>query len=155
MSSAVVKSPLSLEEILSSLPEGARVLDLGCGDGTFDYSKFSKLAILAVDEATHEKVKSFPAHVVFSQGVASAIPEESGSFDAVVANFAFEHFPDAIASLREIDRVTRDGGRVWISLPNAGSFEDQLYRNLFAGGGHLQRPALERFLRQVYECTSL
>jgi SAM-dependent methyltransferase len=87
--------------------------------------------------------------------VASAIPEGAGSIDAVIANFAFEHFPDAIASLREIERVTRDGGRVWISLPNAGSFEDQLYRNLFSGGGHLQRPALERFLRQVYACTSL
>jgi len=42
-----------------------------------------------------------------------------------------------------------------MSMPNASSFEDQLYRNIFAGGGHLQWPSFERFLRLVYQGTCL
>ena len=149
------KSPLSLGELIGVLPEGASVLDLGCGGGTFDYAQFPHMQIRAIDEQVHEKVKNFPPHARFIQGVASAIPARAAAFDLVVVNFAFEHFPDAVAALSEVERVTRDGGCVWISMPNAGSFEDQLYRNLYSGGGHLQRPSLEWFLRQVYENTSL
>src|SRR5688572_4476533 len=155
MRESVPKNLLSLRDLLFELPAGARVLDLGCGAGTFDYSSFPQLEIQALDERIDEKVKSFPPHVRFKVGVASAIPERDSSFDVVLANFVFEHVPEAAEALREIDRVTRDGGHVWISMPNAGSFEDQLYRNLFAGGGHLQQPTFERFLRQTYENTSL
>ena len=155
MSPSLSKSPLTLAELLSALPAGSRILDLGCGGGTFTYSNYPALEIVALDEAVHEKVKDFPPHVRFARGLASAIPAPGGSFDAVVANFAFEHFPDAAAALGEIERVLADGARAWISIPNAGSFEDQLYRNLYAGGGHLQHPSFEWFLRQVYSGTSL
>ena len=155
MRGSVPKNLLSLRDLLFDLPDGAKVLDLGCGAGTFDYASFPQLEIHALDERIDEKVKSFPPQVRFKVGVASAIPERDSSFDVVLANFVFEHVPDAAEALREIDRVTRDGGHVWISMPNAGSFEDQLYRNLFAGGGHLQHPTFERFLRQTYENTSL
>jgi len=148
------KSPLDLAELLAGQPAGARVIDLGCGGGTFAYSN-PDLRILALDEVVDEKVRSFPPHVQFARAVASAIPARCGAADLVVANFAFEHFPDAAAALREIERVLRDGGRAWISMPNAASFEDQLYRNLYAGGGHLQHPSVEWFLRHVYSETSL
>src|SRR5262249_50899935 len=91
----------------------------------------------------------------FIQGVASAIPARDAAFDLAVVNFAFEHFPDAVAALHELERVTRDGGCVWISMPNAGSFEDQLYRNLYSGCGHLSTPSCEWCLRLVSEHTSL
>ena len=150
-----MRSPLSLEELFVTLPAGSRVLDLGCGGGTFRYEAFPSLVIHAVDESVHEKVATFPPNAHFIRAEASAIPEASGAFDVVVVNFAFEHFRDPAAALKEIDRVAKDGAWIWISMPNAGSFEDQLYRNLFAGGGHLQFPTLERFLRMAYELTSL
>ncbi len=150
-----LKSPLSLEALLSSLGPGGRVLDLGCGGGTFRYTAFPGLQIHAFDEGVHEKVRGFPSNAHFAQAGASAIPAGNAVFDLIVVNFAFEHFPDPVAGLKEITRVARDRAYVWISVPNAGSFEDQLYRNLFAGGGHLQSLTLERFLRMVYEHTCL
>ena len=149
------KSPLTLGELMGALPAGATVLDLGCGGGTFNYAQFPEVQIRAIDERIDEKVRDFTPNARFIQGVASAIPARDGTFHLAIVNFAFEHFPDAVAALREVERVTRDGGCVWISMPNAGSFEDQLYRNLYSGGGHLQRPSFEWFLRHVYENTSL
>jgi len=150
-----LRSPLSLEELLEALPSGSRVLDLGCGGGTFNYRGFPSLEIHAIDEGVHDNVRKFPANAHFVRARASAIPDADGVFDLVVVNFAFEHFADPVAALKEIDRVSKDNAYVWMSMPNAGSFEDQLYRNLFAGGGHLQSPTIERFLRQAYSSTSL
>src|SRR5262245_58639860 len=143
MRAAPSKSPLNVAELLSTLPAGSRVIGLGCGGGTPFLSSSPDLKILALDEAVHEGVRNFPQYVQFARAVASSIPARDGVADLVVANFAFEHFPDAAAALREIERVLRDGGRAWISMPNAGSFEDHLYRNLYAGGGHLQYPSVE------------
>jgi SAM-dependent methyltransferase len=150
-----LKSPLSLDELLASLPSGSRILDLGCGGGTFRYGDFPSLEIHAIDEGIHDKVGSFPPNAHFVRAGASAIPNADAVFDLVIVNFAFEHFRDPIAALREIDRVAKDHAYVWMSMPNAGSFEDQLYRNLFAGGGHLHSPTLERFVRLAYEHTCL
>jgi SAM-dependent methyltransferase len=150
-----LKSPLTLDELLSSLPSKSRVLDLGCGGGTFRYADFPSLEIHALDEGIHENVRKFPPNAHFVRAGASAIPGTDAVFDLIIVNFAFEHFPDPGTALKEIDRVAKDRAYIWISMPNAGSFEDQFYRNLFAGGGHLQFPTLERFLRLVYGCTCL
>ncbi len=151
----VMKSPFTLEELISPLAPGSRILDLGCGGGTFLYSAFPLLSIHAMDEEVSPKCRDFPSHVCFTRAGASAIPSLDEVFDIVVVNFAFEHFPDPIAALHEIERVAKDRAYVWISIPDARSFEDQLYRNLFDGGGHLQTPTLERFLRWAYENTCL
>ncbi len=150
-----LKSPLALDELLGSLPAGSRILDLGCGGGTFRYGGFPSLEIHAIDEGIHENVRNFPPNVHFVRAGASAIPNADAVFDLVIVNFAFEHFPDPAAALKEIDRVTKEHAYIWLSMPNAGSFEDQLYRNLFAGGGHLQSPTVERFIRLAYEHTCL
>ncbi len=150
-----VKSPLTLGELLKALPAGGRVLDLGCGGGTFRYADFPSVRIQAVDESVHENVSRFPQNAHFVRAGASAIPHPCAVFDLIIVNFAFEHFPDPVAALKEIDRVSRDRAWVWMSMPNARCFEDQLYRNLFAGGGHLQSPTFEGFLRLVYQYTSL
>ncbi len=149
------KSPMSLQDLLYPLKPGSRILDLGCDKGTFRYSDFPALSVHAVDEAIPDTVRGFPPNATFIRARASAIPQSDEAFDLVIVNFAFEHFPDARTALQEIQRVAKDGAYVWMSMPNAASFEDQLYRNMFAGGGHLQWPSFERFLRLVYQNTCL
>ncbi len=41
--------------------------------------------------------------------------------------------------IREIRRVLNPRGRLFVSVPDGGSFSDRLYRMLFCGGGHVQR----------------
>jgi SAM-dependent methyltransferase len=52
------------------------------------------------------------ANVTLDQGDVQALPYADGTFSIVVSRFAFHHFPDPAAVLREMRRVCRPGGRV-------------------------------------------
>ena len=45
------------------------------------------------------------------------VPVEDGRFDRVICNQVLEHVPDPRAVLREVARVTKDGGRVLCTCP--------------------------------------
>mgnify|MGYP001767800775 CR=1 FL=1 len=148
-----VEGPLFMRELLAQLQPGEAVLDLGCGRGSFAYADYPALRIDALDVAPPEV--SFPSHVTFRLGRAEKLPYPDEAFRLVIAHYVFEHFADFVQALLEAERVLRVGGWLYMSAPNARSFEDLLYRALFAGGGHLQQPTLEWIMRQVYEHTGL
>jgi SAM-dependent methyltransferase len=68
-----------------------------------------------------------------------SLPLAGRSFDFVVCHHSLEHFSDAAGVIREIRRVLKTQGRLFVSVPDGGSFSDRLYRLLFCGGGHVQR----------------
>jgi ubiquinone/menaquinone biosynthesis C-methylase UbiE len=51
-------------------------------------------------------------NVVFEQGEAEHLPYGDEAFDLVVTRFSLHHFSDAMAPLRQMVRVCRQGGRV-------------------------------------------
>jgi SAM-dependent methyltransferase len=146
-------TPLFIDELLSELGQGEAVLDLGCGQGTFSYEKYPHLRISALD-VVRPDVK-LPDHVSFRLGTAQSLPYEDGTFRLVIAHSVFEHFPDFGGAIQEAERVLSMGGRLYMSVPDVRSFEDQLYRATLAGGGHLQQPTLEWIIGQVYRHTGL
>ncbi|MDQ7841264.1 MAG: methyltransferase domain-containing protein [bacterium] len=146
---------LFMHEHLKALEPGARVLDLGCGGGSFRYADFAHLQIAALDLERPAEADAWPQHVRFQQGSAEALPFSNDTFALVLANFVYEHTQDFTRAIVEAERVLVPGGTVYLSVPNAKSFEDDLYRALFAGGGHLQRFGLPGILRKVYAHTGL
>jgi SAM-dependent methyltransferase len=144
-----------MHEHLNALEPGARVLDLGCGVGSFRYADFAHLQIAALDLERPAEADAWPQHVRFRQGSAEALPFPDETFALVIANFVYEHTQDFTRAIVEAERVLVPGGTVYLSVPNAKSFEDELYRALFAGGGHLQRFGLPGILRKVYAHTGL
>jgi SAM-dependent methyltransferase len=54
-------------------------------------------------------------NVTWVQGDVSALPWRGASFDIVTCRFAFHHFPDPLAVLREMRRVCRAGGRIVVA----------------------------------------
>ncbi|MBL0422194.1 class I SAM-dependent methyltransferase [Ramlibacter sp. AW1] len=119
---------------------GARVLDLGCGDGTTALPAAQAGAqVLGVDIASNlvaagnrrAAEAQLSERLRFQQGDASNLqPLESGRFDWVVSIFGAMFAPRPHDVAREMVRVTRPGGRIVMGnwIPNDPTLVAQLLR---------------------------
>lgn len=144
------ESALLMDEILALYESGARVLDAGCGPGSFDYKRYPDLRIEAIDENIPLNLRNFPENAHFVQGRVGNLPYEAHTFDVVLCNWVLEHVRFPEVCLQEIKRVLRPNGHLYVSIPNASGLEDRLYRLFLRGGGHLQRYSFESFLKMAY-----
>jgi SAM-dependent methyltransferase len=136
---------------LTQIPPGARVLDLGCGPGTVPYARFPRLRFYGIDQFAHPDTRGWPKNACLALADAERLPWADGCFDAALCNFVFEHLREPRVALRELDRVVRPGGLLYMSVPRHSSMEDRLYRLTVKGGGHLQRYTLQGFLELMYQ----
>lgn len=113
-----------LREIVDKcgVKKGAKVLDVACGTGIL-----TPILLEAVGEGGEVKgidfapemvkrarAKNFGPNVRFLVADVMDMPFEDESFDQVFCNGALPHFPDIPASLSEMKRVLRAGGRLVI-----------------------------------------
>ncbi len=123
--------PLFLHELIAAQPPGARVLDAGCGPGSWPYRERADLVITGFD------VKFPPGPPPRSERVRVAVadlarlPLRAASFDLTVCHYVLEHVTALAACCDELARVTKPGGTLYLSVPRAAAFDDRLYR--FAG----------------------
>jgi hypothetical protein len=76
-----------------------------------------------------------PCH--FVQGDGATLPFRSGLFAAVISNHSLEHVERLDDVLREIGRVLRPDGALYVAVPDVSTQTDRLYRWLARGGGHV------------------
>lgn len=107
------KSFAGFDELIS----GKDVLDFGCGDGfqAVAMVEAGARSVLGVDIAAQrvENARAFAAgnpHVRFEQHIGDA------KVDVIVSQDAFEHLDDPRASLEELRRALRPGGRILLSF---------------------------------------
>ena len=123
-----------MHEVLNVLPGEARVLDLGSGPhGSFSTEQCPAL-VIRCDLIRHA---SNLKHFVCAD--ARMLPFAPDSFDAVILNHSLEHFVEPDCVLREIGRVIRHPGWLWVAVPDGSTFSDSLYRWVSRGGGHVNR----------------
>ncbi len=108
------------------------MLDLGSRAGSFD-PRASPVAVVRLDI---EPLTPHPA-AAGVQGDAARLPFRDAVFDAVICNHGLEHFQRLESALRETARVIAPGGALFITVPDAGTLTDRLYRFLAGGGGHV------------------
>jgi ubiquinone/menaquinone biosynthesis C-methylase UbiE len=99
--------------------EGARILDIGCGLGVY-VRKFREFSpnVYGIDidpKRLREGAQETPGLML---AVGEHLPFKSGSLDVVVLNEVIEHVKDDRATITEVQRVLRPGGRVAIYAPN-------------------------------------
>jgi SAM-dependent methyltransferase len=138
-------APVFLREFLDDLPAGVTVVDLGSGPGSFDYRRRADWTILATDILPLAPAEPRPRGVHWFRADAARLPLRAGAADAVVAHYMLEHVTELEATMDEIARVLRPGGRVFASVPRAASFDDRFYR--FAG--YVAKYLLGKFKKRI------
>jgi SAM-dependent methyltransferase len=140
-----------LERWLENFPPADRILDLGCGPGSLP-NLVQGLRVTGVDVDIHSLANNKnPAACAESH----QLPFASSSFDLILCHHTLEHFPDLPGTIREIRRVLKPHGRLFVSIPDGASFSDRLYRLLFSGGGHVQQFHFDSIVAQIEHGTCL
>ena len=103
-------------------PAGARVLDLACGTGNVALLAARLGArVIGVDaaprllEVGRERARSPGLEVEFRQGDLHELPVEDDFADIVLSVFGLIFAPDPARAMREVARVVRPGGRVFVT----------------------------------------
>jgi ubiquinone/menaquinone biosynthesis C-methylase UbiE len=99
--------------------EGRRILDVGCGIGTY-VAKFREFSedVYGVDiDEDKVTIASRRLKNIF-HAPAEKLPFDDNSFDVVMLHEVIEHVKNDRESIREATRCVRPGGRVVIFAPN-------------------------------------
>jgi SAM-dependent methyltransferase len=109
-----------LEMVRRHVPlDDARILDVGCGIGTYvrRFRQFS--ADVHGLEIEPERVAEASIDLPnIIQGVGEALPWPDDHFDLVFSNEVIEHVDDDRRTAQEMVRVTRPGGSIVVFAPN-------------------------------------
>jgi ubiquinone/menaquinone biosynthesis C-methylase UbiE len=106
--------------ILERIPEGARVLDVGCGVGRLSRrlrdERRARVTGLDFSRWACEQLAKDGFETMVS--TLPTIPFPDGAFDAAVATEVLEHLDRPAATIREMARVVRPGGTLICSVPD-------------------------------------
>ena len=135
-----------LEPFLARNPSS--ILDVGCGTG---FVARHVAAILPnaevhgidIDESRIEfaRSKARTANQHFQRADLCHLPYDDHRFDLVYCRFVLLHYPDPVASLKEMARVTRSGGHI--------AAYDMIHTGVWFSP---RKPAFERVLAQALAC---
>jgi ubiquinone/menaquinone biosynthesis C-methylase UbiE len=122
---AVIKDEAALKLLVEFAGAGPddTVLDVACGPGLV-VCAFAKVARhvtgiditpAMLDRARVHAAEQGVSNVTWRQGDVLPLPWPDGAFTIVTARFAFHHFLDPLAVLREMARVCAPGGTVLVA----------------------------------------
>lgn len=147
-----------------------RVLDVGCGPGFYCAELLADVgplgSVVGIDGsaamlALAARRCAWHDNVEFLEGDATSLPVEDASFDAVLSVQVQEYIPDIRASLAELSRALRPGGRAvvfdvdWATLSLQSDDPALSDRVLSAWDEHLAHPSLPRTLAPQLRAAGL
>ncbi|MBD2107736.1 class I SAM-dependent methyltransferase [Nodosilinea sp. FACHB-13] len=115
---------LWLEQALTKIPKGSRILDAGAGEQQF--KRFcSHFNYVSQDFAKYDgsgdskglQMGSWDQNNLDIICDITSIPEPDSSFDAILCTEVFEHLPDPLLALKEFTRLLRPNGYLIITAP--------------------------------------
>jgi 2-polyprenyl-3-methyl-5-hydroxy-6-metoxy-1,4-benzoquinol methylase len=103
------------------LVSGNRFLDVGCGEGslldlvTEESQGAREITGFEISAARAERAQARGHRVVVSED--GRVPLADGFADVVASTHVVEHVPDDVAYVKELARLTRPGGVVYLETP--------------------------------------
>lgn len=112
--------------------EDKSILDVGCGNGWSSYllAKHSK-STTGIDLHIDGFEPQISERLTYKQSSAIKIDFPNSTFDIVATHECLEHIPNPELALKELDRVLKPGGYVFIVGPNLFSILQSLRGLLF------------------------
>ncbi len=106
--------------------KGERLLDIGCGDGAF-LRRARKIGwdAVGIEPDAHAAARLTGLPVL--RGALPNIPLPDASFDFVTLNHVIEHVHEPLHAMREIWRLLKPGGCVWMATPNITSLGHRIW----------------------------
>jgi SAM-dependent methyltransferase len=119
------------KRLLASLPNGATVLEIGCGTGELLAALKDRGAQAVGVEPNGAAAKT--AHERYGLMVHTGMLDDwherlpAASFDLILMKYALEHVHSPKTTLAQIAGLLRPGGRAVFWIPNAASWDAQLF----------------------------
>src|SRR5918911_3350685 len=126
-----------------SLPDDARILDVGCGDG-FHLSllrAFGKPGwrLEGVEPSASAAQAARESGLTVHQGIVQQLDLPRDSYDLVLLIQTVEHVDDPVGVLRAVRSLLRPGGRVVIVTDNTDTIDFKIFQGRHWGGYHFPR----------------
>ncbi|MFL5341827.1 MAG: methyltransferase domain-containing protein [Gemmataceae bacterium] len=105
------------------LPPGGRVLDVGSGLGGLAREVARRVPggeVWGIERSAEQLARAVAdlPNLHFQQGDAHSLPFDDDSFDVAYCRYLLEHVADPVRVLREMRRVLKPGGRVFVQENN-------------------------------------
>lgn len=125
------------------LPSGARIIDIGCGDGfhlgllrEFGDPSWRVEGIDADERAVAVAVK---AGLNVHCGVLGQVDLPNEAFDFAILIQTIEHVADPLSLMKQIRELLRPGGKIVIVTDNTDTLDFKLFHRRHWGGYHFPR----------------
>lgn len=114
--------------VLTWVPDGSKVLDIGCGDGTsLIYLQNHGCEAYGVESDRNVAPIAQRLGLNIEIGLFDASHYEEASFDYVLMEQVLEHIPDPLEILRGIFRILKPGGALIVGTPNMRSLGAKIF----------------------------
>lgn len=114
----------------ATVPEGSSVLDAGAGTCLYRHY-FDHCRYTSQDFMKYAGYDGFYGDIDIVSTI-EYIPVPDDSFDVILCTEVFEHVPDPMAALKELARILKPGGRMFLTAP-LGSGLHQLPYHFYGG----------------------
>lgn len=126
-----IKSKIKLIE--SYITKG-EILDIGCGTGEFLYSckknGWGTTGVEPSEIARDQGIKNLGLSIEKETDLSSF---KSNSFDVITLWHVLEHIEDLENIIKNLYRILKNNGMLFIAVPNLNSYDANYYKNFWAG----------------------
>ncbi len=121
-----------MRQDMDGIPQGIRILDIGCGIGNSLFALqakgYSNTVGLDIERQLIEYAKQMVPQASLVVASAEQIPFKDGAFDCAICYDLLEHVLKPEKVIDNISRVLRENGTIYMSVANGYSINDVVFR---------------------------